>query len=121
MKCNCDWWTLAHAAAISEFYFLPEKLTSWRIHRASTHYGVRAPVGALREYLLSLHDSLLALPALRDRPAERARIERVRRTIERLEPTLLDRRQNFLAGLRQNPSLSLGLAVDALLRRALFS
>lgn len=34
-----DWWVLAHAAAWSDFLFIPAKLVRWRIHRGSANFS----------------------------------------------------------------------------------
>jgi len=34
-----DWWTLAHLAAASCFYYIPEPLVFWRIHERSANFG----------------------------------------------------------------------------------
>ena len=36
---NFDWWVLAHLSLRTRFYFIPEKLSYWRIHPGSAGYG----------------------------------------------------------------------------------
>jgi hypothetical protein len=122
LACNCDWWTLAHASVRARFYFIPETLTSWRIHRTSSNYGpAKVPVRALREYMFAMYDSLLETEEVRANARYREQIERVRTSIQGLEPDMLDERKSLWVSLRRNPVFSLGLLADAALRRVLFS
>ena len=56
-----DWWCLAHLAMHTDFYYLQEKLTMWRIHINSANY-TRFTLKELKgsqEFLLRLYSSLL--------------------------------------------------------------
>jgi glycosyltransferase involved in cell wall biosynthesis len=122
MKRCCDWWALAHLSLLAPFAYVPRKLTRWRIHRGSSHYGpVKPPLRELRDYLECLYDSLLAAPAIARRRGFRAAVERARRLAGQLDPRMLDGRRQVLASLRRHPGLSLLVLADAAARRALFS
>lgn len=119
---NCDWWTLAHMSCSTKFLFIPRKLTRWRIHKTSAHYGpVKVPLGDLQDYLLSLHDSLLAVPEVQARPELRLQVEAARRLAMKLEPRMLEDRRSLLASMRETPFTSVCVLADAALRRLLFS
>lgn len=119
---NCDWWTLAHLSCSTKFYFIPQKLTRWRIHKTSSHYGpVRLPLRELREYLLSLHDSLLASPEVQARQELRLQVESARRLTARVQPRMLEDRRSLLASMRETPFTSICVLADAALRRLLLS
>ncbi|MBI3306178.1 MAG: glycosyltransferase [Candidatus Omnitrophica bacterium] len=58
---NFDWWVLGHLSVVTSFYFIPKKLTAWRIHRKSSCYGCVGPfaLGRLRSFLMIYYQSLL--------------------------------------------------------------
>ncbi len=57
---NLDWWILAHLSTRTLFYFLPEPLSLWRIHRASAGYGrIRlTTLWRLHHFLVKLYQSV---------------------------------------------------------------
>lgn len=59
-----DWWILAHAAAVSDFIFLPERLSSWTIHTGSANFGpiTYAKLRDLHRFTRELYDSVASLP-----------------------------------------------------------
>lgn len=61
-----DWWVLAHAAAFSDFVFVPERLSLWRIHTESANFGpiTHARMLRLKTFMTHLYTSLesAALP-----------------------------------------------------------
>ena len=59
---NLDWWILAHLSVSTLFYFLPESLSFWRIHRGSAGYGrVRlSTLWRLHHFLVKLYGSVRA-------------------------------------------------------------
>jgi glycosyltransferase involved in cell wall biosynthesis len=70
---NYDWWVLAHLAAQTSFYFLPEKLSFWRIHRGSAWHRRhdRKTTVRLLSFLLKLYKSLLSGSAAESGEAEK--------------------------------------------------
>lgn len=59
-----DWWVLAHASALSDFVFLPERLSTWYIHPASANFGpiTREKMVYLKDFSNHLYDSIGSLP-----------------------------------------------------------
>lgn len=60
MHRNNDWWVLGHLSAKAFFYFIPEKLTFWRIHRGSAYFSkVNAKLlWKLHRFLVRMYRSL---------------------------------------------------------------
>lgn len=58
-----DWWVLAHAAAFSDFVYVPERLSRWRIHTASANFGpiTYARMLRLKTFMTHLYASLETL------------------------------------------------------------
>lgn len=59
-----DWWVLAHASALAGFVFLPERLSTWRIHPGSANFGpiTYEKLRRLKKFTDRLYDSLETLP-----------------------------------------------------------
>lgn len=118
---NCDWWALAHLATRAPFLFLPEKLTRWRIHRASAHYGpAKVPLGEVEGFRRSLHDALSRTPEVEADARLREALERARTFSDGIDPGMLDGGRRFVRALRTRPGLAVSLGIDTVLRRLAF-
>lgn len=55
-----DWWVLAHCSLYTHFYFVPEHLCDWRIHKGSAGYGrvTLKTLWRLHRFLMILYASL---------------------------------------------------------------
>jgi len=119
---NFDWWVLAHLSARTRFYFIPEKLTSWRVHRTSSHYGpAKVPFGTLRQYLLALYESLLALDEIRQHAGNSNLVRNARDKLSRFEIAVSAGPNRVIPMVLRNPLISLSFLIDSAMRRLLFT
>lgn len=79
-----DWWVLAHASALSDFVFLPERLSVWTIHPGSANFGpiTYEKLKRLHTFTQTLYDSIETLPL--DAPRRKILDKRRRRMLDYL-------------------------------------
>ncbi len=73
-----DWWVLAHASAAADFVYLPERLSTWRIHSKSANFGAvdHPKLIRLKNFMNRLYLSLNNLPL---NAAQRKTLDKERR------------------------------------------
>jgi hypothetical protein len=119
---NYDWWVLAHLSARTRFCFIPDKLTRWRIHRTSSHFGpAKVPFADMRRYLLAMYDSLLAGEEVRRHEAHASMVRAARDTVSRVDRLARQDRKRLLLLMLRYPLVSFCFLADAALRRVLFA
>ncbi|MBI3312626.1 MAG: glycosyltransferase [Candidatus Omnitrophica bacterium] len=75
---NYDWWVLGHLSVSTLFYFIPEKLTAWRIHSKSSGYGRVGTLALVRlhSFLMKYYESLLEMIASTSLLQRKSQLER---------------------------------------------
>ena len=112
-----DWWCLAHLALSTDFYYLPEKHTRWRIHRGSANYG------AVTEQTIHRLDSFFG--SLAASLSENAEGEPQREMIARARTRIRNRargsRPGFAAWFSPEPLEEMRYAAHVFLKRWMMS
>ena len=116
---NYDWWVLGHLSAMAPFYFLPEKLTRWRIHRKSAAYG-RVSQLTLGRLLFFLKNYYAALRRMSTESRSNPRIVYAEAMLARVAQKEQRRPWLFLKSMAAHPWWSVRFLGFILLRGLLF-
>lgn len=115
-----DWWVLGHLSCVTEFCFVPEKLTRWRIHKKSALYG-RMGVRAIRELLVFLKEYSLSLESFLSLiPDNGQRLRQIAGALGFLRAVEEKKRAKALSAVLRNPVTALRFAGFVAARNLLF-
>ena len=114
---NFDWWVLAHLANITPFYFIPKRLTRWRIHTRSAAYG-RITLDSLRALSVFLIDCYRSLQA--QGGCTPALAKKIREAFYYIKAFQTGRHAYVFKMMRRYPLATLRFFVHILLRNCLF-